>query len=149
MCGQAQGHESATQPPLDNYVPYSDSPGFVGSEELPRQQAAAATAAAAEGGPLTLPLSAEQRNLQQLDQPWQQPDQPWQLQDQAQQQQEQQGLGVQVMQQQQQQLVGPSTVGAPASAIAPAIGEGPEEEEDDELLGYDDPPGLFDYEAGE
>lgn len=97
-----------------------------------------------------MPLLGEQQDFQQLDQPWQQQDQPWQLQDQAQ-QQEQSGLGVQVMQQQQQdqQLVDPSTVGAPASAVAGAIGEGPEEEEDDELLGYDDPPGLFDYEAGE
>lgn len=60
------------------------------------------------------------------------------LQDQPEQQQ---ALGVQVVQQ--QQLVGPS-IGEPAEPGA--AGEG--DEDDDELLGYDDPPGLFDYEAG-
>lgn len=75
--------------------------------------------------------------------------QAWQQQQQQQYQQELQqqrgqlqqqqlaGVGVQVVEQ--QQLVGPA-VGSPAGA---------DEEDEDELDGYDDPPGLFDFEAGE
>lgn len=125
---QAQGHESATQPPLDNFVPYSESPGFVGSEELPRRQ-------------LSSLDQQQQQDVQYFDLPevQQQPHAQFvPLQDQPEQQQ---ALGVQVVQQ--QQLVGPS-IGEPAEPGA--AGEG--DEDDDELLGYDDPPGLFDYEAG-
>lgn len=84
------------------------------------------------------------QDLEQQMQQWQQlqQEQPaWQGLQQLgvqEQQQQQQGLGVQVAEQ--QQLVGPS-VGSAGAAVG-------DEEEDDELLGYDDPPGLFDYEAG-
>jgi len=137
---QAQGHESATQPPLDNFVPNFDSSGFVGSEELPQEQQ---TPAAAHLQQQEQPQQ-QQGDLPQLDY-LQQELEMLPLQDAQQQQQQQQqdllhrhpdDVGLQVMQQ--QQLVG-SEVGAAAAA----------EDDDDELLGYDDPPGLFDYEAGE
>lgn len=138
---QAQGHESATQPPLDNYVPFSDSPGFMGSEELPRVPAAAAAAAEA---PRTAAFMQDFEDMPQelQQQAWQQQQQQQykaelqQLQGQQLQQQQPAGVGVQMAEQ--QQLVG-SAVGSPAGA---------DDEDEDELEGYDDPPGLFDFEAG-
>lgn len=111
-------------------MPFSDSPGFLGSEEFPRgsTEAAAAQAPAAAAAP-----AAYLQDFGAL------PQQQLELQQQRGQQelQQQQGLGVQVAEQ--QQLVGPA-VGSPAGA---------HDADEDELEGYDDPPGLFDFEAGE
>jgi hypothetical protein len=129
---QAQGHESATQPALDNFVPAFDGgAGFVGSEEPPRRKQQQQQ------------QSGSSRNVfgQVLQQQQQQPVQAFQ-----QQQQQAAALGLQVMQQ--PQLMSPGTPEATAAEGGLGSRDLEAEEDDEDLLAVEEPPGLFDYEAG-
>jgi hypothetical protein len=151
---QAQGHESATQPPLDNYVPDYGGSGLLGNEELPawqdlrQQQQPAATAAGAAGGwGAPPPMQQQQQQATTF----------------AQVQQQQQGLGsglpplqggpgAQVMVAQQVVMGADGEAhlarAGGAGAGVGAAGDDDDDEEGDDLLGAEEPPGLFDYDAG-
>jgi hypothetical protein len=123
-----QGHDSNTSPPLDTttaFLPDLEAAGFVGEEALAemQQQLDAAEAAAA-------PAAASPMNLQ---------------------------AAVAAAQQQQQWPLPASRKAAGLGVLLPTQGtEGEQlvqqqgEEEEEELFpGGEEPPGLFDYEAGE
>lgn len=101
-------------------MPFDNSPGFIGTEEV-GQQGDQNSPQLPQQQPLPQAMLAQEQ-LAGVDQPL------------GLQQQRQVGLGIQAVQQ---------------GGVGPEVGFTEADEDEDELLGYDDPPGLFDYEAGQ